>query len=77
MPSATSQTFEVIPNEPDDEVDCYYVRHSSTKVVLCRCHVREFAELLRNAMEEHTRAIEKIAAVDVDAHHHGARPKER
>jgi len=60
-------TFEVIPKDADDETECYYVRHSATKVVLCRCHIREFAELICNALEEHKRAIDRIEVADVSS----------
>jgi uncharacterized Fe-S cluster-containing radical SAM superfamily protein len=58
-------TFEVIPHAADAEVGCYYVRHSGTKVVLCRCHIREFAELICSALEQQKRAVDRIDVVDV------------
>jgi hypothetical protein len=61
------RAFEVIPKEANDETECYYVRHSATKVVLCRCHIREFAELICNALEEHKRAIDRIEVADVSS----------
>jgi hypothetical protein len=59
-------TFEVIP-DAGDEVSCYYVRHSMTKVVMCRCHIREFAELICNALQERKRAVDRIEVSDVNA----------